>query len=189
LPDSLHDLLKTQAVVVSENEDDWKEVDCFGVTDVEILVLQDAETNQSVVAAVAPHVMVGNSIKDVGTKEGSNISGTLHLGPLEITVDGGLATPEDEQQKQAPNKNNAKETTTKESPNLMAFSQKVVENIVKGAELVKSSVEEEFPSRFLDAGQRVVGQVGPTIQRTGKVAKAIFHVWFDDNDDNDGEQS
>jgi hypothetical protein len=189
LPDSLQDLLKTQAVVVSENEDEWKEVDCYGVTNVEMLVLQDSQTKQNVVTAVAPLVVVGNSIKDVGTKDGSNISGTLHLGPLEITVDGGLETPQREEQKQALTNNNTKETTAIKIPDLMAFSQKVAENMVKGAEMLKSSVEEEFPSRVLDAGQRVVGQVGPTIQRTGKVAKAIFHVWFDDNDDNDGEHS
>jgi hypothetical protein len=189
LPDSLHDLLKTHAVIVSDKEDDWKEVDCYGITNVEILVLQDATTNQSTVTAVAPHVTVGSSIKDVGTKEGSNISGTLHLGPLAITVDGGLETPEHEQQKQEPNKDNVREAMTKEIPDLVAFSQKVAENMVKGAEILKSSVEEEFPSRVLDAGQRVVGQVGPTIQRTGKVAKAMFHVWFDDSDDNDGGHS
>lgn len=183
LPPSLQDLLKTHAVVVSDREEEWKEVDCYGLTNVEILVLQDSETNQSSLTAVAPHVMVGSSIRDVGTKEGSSLSGTLHLGPLEIGFDGGLETHEDKDKKQAP-RINTKETKNG-SLDLMAFSVKVGENMKKGAEILKHSVEEEFPSRVLDAGQRVVGQVGPTIERTGKVVKAIFRVWFDYDDDDE----
>ena len=186
LPPSLQDLLRTQAVIVSDNEDEWKEVDCYGLTNVDILVLQDVQTKQNSLTAVAPHVIVGNSIRDVGTKqEGSFLSGTLHLGPLEIGFDGGLEeTHEDKEKQEAPTLANAKETEN-ESLDLMEFSIKVGENMKKGAEILKHSVEEDFPSRFFDAGQRVAAQVGPTVQRTGKVVKAIFQVWFDDDNDDE----
>jgi hypothetical protein len=186
LPPSLQDLLKTQAVILSDRKEEWKEVDCYGFTNVEILVLQNVQTKQSLLTAVAPHVMVGNSIRDVGTKqEGSSLSGTLHLGPLEIGFDGDLETTHEdhEEKKQAPLAN-TKETENK-SLDLMEFSIKVGENMKKGAEILKHSVEEDFPSRVFDAGQRVVGQVGPTIQRTEKVARAVFRVWLDDDDDDE----
>lgn len=218
MPKSLNDLLKTQAVEMknsAENESnvnsekEWNEVDSYGITDVEVLVLQDSKTKKTQVASVAPHCFVGTSMRDVGTHEGQTISATVHLGPLEITLDSGVEEPDADQhqnkkhasksnqQVDQPNSNsNGNKVSTRSRSNddsrsigtdPIEFGKKVANNMVKGASMLRDAVSEDFPSRMYDASHRVVGQMGKTVERTGKVGKSLYRIWFDSDDDGDND--
>lgn len=96
MPSSINDALQTQAIVMNnkpENDKEWNEIDSYGITDVEVLVLQDTKTKKSQVTSVAPHCFIGNSVRDIGTKDGVMASATVHLGPVEITLDSGVEQP------------------------------------------------------------------------------------------------
>lgn len=192
MPTSINNALKTQAIDMQQSNNDkvWNEVDSYGITDVEVLVLQDSKTKKSEVASVAPHTFVGNSVRDVGTHEGTIMSATVHLGPLEITLDSGVEEPEEnnthasnkpvspqENKRAAPARRDSRRTDPVE------LGKKVVNNMVKGASTLKDAVSEDFPSRMYDASHRVVGQMGNTVERTGKVVKSLYRIWFDADDD------
>lgn len=59
----------------------------------------------------------------------------------------------------------------------------MADNMVKGAFTLRDAVSEDFPSRMYDASHRVVGQMVKTVERTGKVAKSLYRVWFHADDD------
>ena len=197
MPSSINDALRTQAIVMNEttvkkSDEEWNEIDCYGITDVEVLVLQDTKTKKSQVTSVAPHCFVGNSVRDIQTKEGQMLSATIHLGPVEITLDSGVEQPHknnahvSKHEPQAPKNKNS--PTREDSggftrPDMIEFSKKIGENIIKGASTLKDAVSEEFPSRMYNASQRVIGQMGNTVERTGKVAKSMYRVWFESDDD------
>lgn len=204
IPSSLNEALKTQAVVIGNNEQaeindkEWNDIDSYGITDVEVLVLEDAKTRKSQVASVAPHTFVGNSVRNVGTKEGTIMSATVHLGPLEITLDSGVEEHDDnphvskQTPKQQETKKNAAPARQADSEgssrgtDVVQLSKKVADNMVKGASMLKDAVSEDFPSRMYNASHRVVGQMGNTVERTGKVCKSLYRMWFDD--DNEDQQ-
>jgi len=195
MPKSINEAFRTQAIVMNdkpESDKEWNEIDSYGITDVEVLVLQDAKTKKSEVTSVAPHCFLGNSIRDVGTKDGTMMSATVHLGPLEITMDSGVEEPHQnthaakhkQQQQQSPPRYAPARPDDSGSrrPDLMQFSKKVADNMVKGASTLKDAVSEDFPSRVYSASQRVLAQTGKTVERTGKVVKSLYRVWFDDDD-------
>lgn len=195
MPSSINDALRTQAIVVNEDkktDEEWNDIDCYGITDVEVLVLQDTKTKKSQVTSVAPHCFFGNSVRDIQTKEGQMLSATIHLGPVEITLDSGVEQPQknnahvSKHEPQAP-KNKSRPAREDSGgftrPDMIELSKKVGENITKGASTLKDAVSEDFPSRMYSASQRVIGQMGNTVERTGKVAKSMYRVWFAGDDD------
>lgn len=188
LPPSINDALRTQAVILGEQErtdKEWNDIDSYGITDVEVLILQDANTKKSQVTSIASHCFVGNSIRDIGTKEGKMVSATLHLGPVEITLDSGVEEHEQKSKALPANKTNspARHDSTRSRLDALQLSKKVADNMVKGASMLRDAVSEDFPSRMYDASGRVVGQMGKTVERTGKVAKSMYRVWFGADDD------
>jgi hypothetical protein len=188
MPASLNDRLHTQAVIINDkpqNDKEWNDIDSYGITDVEVLVLQDAKAKKSQVTSVAPHCFMGTSTRNVGTKEGTMVSGTIHLGPLEITLDSGVEEQQQNSHVSPAKKANApaRHDTGRARLDALQFSKKVADNMVKGASMLKDAVSEDFPSRMYDASHRVVGQMGKTVERTGKVAKSLYRMWFDADDD------
>ena len=67
------------------------------------------------------------------------------------------------------------------------FSDRFVKTLSRTAESMadtaKTVTDAQFPVRVFESGERIAGEFGKTLQRTGKVAKDIFRLWSDDDDD------
>jgi hypothetical protein len=69
-----------------EEEEEWHDWACYGTTEVRLLVLRDAKTNEEKTAAVAPDCRLGLSVRDVGNEQGGDTVATVRMGPVEVLL-------------------------------------------------------------------------------------------------------
>ncbi len=61
-----------------------------------------------------------------------------------------------------------------------AFS-KTAESMQNNAKMIKDELSDDFPSRVLKAGDKIVGNFGKTMDRTKKVVLDVYKMWSDDD--------
>lgn len=216
--ETLQALLQSQALIYDEetenlNQTDkkgtkmeeqvdspWHDWDCYGSTDIHLLVLRDLKTKKENIVGVSPDCALGVSVRDVGTNQGGDTIATIRVGPLEVSLGNHYEfhdEPADTSRNAANKKDSLQKRQTHPAPTALAKDQedysrkvlnmagKIVDNMKQNATILKDAVSEDFPSRVLDSSFRIVGQFGKTLDRTTKLMGTVLSMWRDD-DDQDG---
>jgi hypothetical protein len=167
---------------------------CYGSTEVDLLVLSPQNSNDdNTIAGVAPYTSPGVTIRDVESPTlGQERTTTIRLSILEILYQN-TWTPEDllndakngkkegghnaapttkPNQKQSSDDN--KETTGTIGPSkVYASGKKILHQMKLNADLLYSSVQEDFPGRTWAASQHVGSEVEKTFVRTYNLIKRV----------------
>ena len=181
---------------------DWK---CYGSTHVDYLLLTNPKTGREQIAAVAPRNH-GLTIRKIQAEPGNNVT-CIGLGWLSIVMDSVSLDTTDEkpimkQNDEEPTAVTPEEVPPKPSPTTLAsakasaercvaFSRKVAEHMGINAAWIFHTLQDDFPARTVASGQRIMGQVPVTIERTtGFMKKAAKKFWsmVDDEDDDDNSR-
>mmetsp|Transcript_15879 Transcript_15879/g.24050 ORF Transcript_15879/g.24050 Transcript_15879/m.24050 type:complete len:329 (+) Transcript_15879:41-1027(+) len=195
---SPHNSLKSQ----SKTQDEWHDWDTYGSTDVHVLILRDAKTNEEKTAGLAPDCRLGVSRRDIGKeKVGGESITSIRIGPVEVKIVnqyehhnptkqqdassvGGkekVDTPVNLQKKEeVQEKNKTGEGITFEK--VYDKSGKIVNAMKSNAVILRDAVSEDFPSRCWEASQRVTAQFGKTLDRTSKLASDLYNIWKEDDE-------
>jgi hypothetical protein len=188
---------------------------CYGSTEVELLVLQNASTGAEHIAAVAPR-NVGVSIRKIDADEGSITS--IGIGWLNIVVDAGPAFLEEDDDEQEdversttsrnrqdagdrrssdPTKRAEAEQPTSQSPEEVPprpsqdsiartrtqlkryyeFAGKVGEQMKVNVHFLRETLQDDFMSRSVTAGNKIVNNLPRTLERTAAFFQKIVDRW------------
>jgi hypothetical protein len=187
-----------------------QEWSCYGSTEVEYLVLKDPITNKESICALTPRNN-GMSVRRIEAETG-NITNIM-IGWVSIVLDTSFFGDSDtDEQSSSMNKNSnsnpiladqaddprttVDELAAKPTPSALdtaksaviktySYSLKVIDQMGTNVRWLGENVQDDFPNRMAASGQRIVGNVGKTADRTTKFAEKIFNMFWNPgaNDD------
>jgi hypothetical protein len=186
---------------------DWS---CYGSTQVDYLLLRNATTGKEKIAAVAPRNN-GLTIRHIDADPGNHVT-CIGLGRLSVVMDSVQVSDDDKkidsktdqhlenkQQKAASDKETISPEEVPTKPDTLAyakesadrafqFSTKVAEHMKENASWMYHNLQDDFPSRTVASGQRIVHQIPVTVNRTASfMKKLVGRMVFDDDDDDDDD--
>lgn len=181
-----------------------QEWSCYGSTEVEYLVLEDMQTGEKKIAAVAPR-NTGISFREIETEDSLRTITRVGLGWLDIIHDNNSVLVDDDTALNSEEEQHAKhqQYTPEEIPprpatdsikaakQLLArtydFSRHVAEHMKLNLLWLGSNLQDDFPARTYAAGRVIVAQFPKALDSTVETMGKILERWFgsDDDDNND----
>mmetsp|Transcript_50148 Transcript_50148/g.121506 ORF Transcript_50148/g.121506 Transcript_50148/m.121506 type:complete len:402 (-) Transcript_50148:352-1557(-) len=175
-----------------QHKEEWK---CYGSTEVDLLVLRPQDSNNENIAGVSPYTSPGVTIRDVTSPTlGQERTTTIRLSILEILYQNTMS-PEDMMDDMTNNSSdnnnnkNPKNTGSGDDERKSGFAvgpskvyesgKKVAHHMKLNADLLYSSVQDDFPGRTWEASQRIGNEVEKTVGRTYNMVKRVVSWAFD----------
>jgi hypothetical protein len=186
-----------------------QEWSCYGSTQVDYLLLRNAQTGTEKIAAVAPRNN-GLTIRRIDADPGNHVT-CIGIGRLSVVMDSIQVSDDDNQIDSKTNQNlqnkqqkNASDDGTPEevppksdtlayvkesADRALQFSTKVAEQMKENASWMYHNLQDDFPSRTVASGQRIAHQIPVTVNRTASfMKKLVGRMVFDDDDDDDDDE-
>jgi hypothetical protein len=177
-----------------------QEWSCYGKTEVEYLVLKDPKSGNERISALTPRNN-GLSIRRIEADSGSITN--IMVGWLSIVLDTSFfqesSTPEiNNKNKSLDERSPVEEMTPRPAPDTLdtakwavgkmyAVSLKVVDHMQGNAAWLSEQVQDDFPGRTAVAGQKIIGNLGNTVDKTfkymGKLSTQLWRRGEGDDDD------
>jgi hypothetical protein len=186
-----------------------QEWSCYGKTEVEYLVLKDPKSGNERISALTPRNN-GLSIRRIEADSGSITN--IMVGWLSIVLDTSFFQDSPTPEINNNNNDNSKRSLEERPPveamtpssapqetfdlaryaagKMWAVSLKVVDAMQGNAVWLSQQVQDDFPQRTATAGNKIIGNLGPTVDKTFKyMGKLSNQLWRrgngDDEDDDD----
>ena len=200
-----HNILPEEELI---HQQEWH---CYGSTEVEYLVLEDIQTGERKITAVAPH-NTGISRRTIESDDAIRSITRIGLGWLDIihdnhhvvtaqpsttssTTDATNSSADDDPESLTTQSFTPDEiwTTVRDTvQRTYQFSTTVAEHMQWNSLWLYENVRDDFPRRTYQAGEKIVAQLPHTLQQTATSMRQIVGMITgmtdddDDDDDNDG---
>lgn len=174
---------------------EWK---CYGSTEVEYLVLKDADSGESTVAAVAPRTS-GVSYRSISTTNESLTSAVI--GPINIVLQSSGSGADSDLHEEDDNAAESiaaarPEVPPKPSESAIEVGKDTIKGITRFGGLVAKAwwqqaqwfygtIQDDFPNRVIQSGQRIAQQYPSTVISAYRYFSKTLNRYFGDDDESD----
>jgi len=159
------------------------------------MIHQPMARKQPEVTAIVPECRLGVTVSNVETEDHGETIVSIRVGPVEIALGDSYDIVEDDGTKEISSGNDNNKGKQNDHitslrggfpPAMMekfkVTMERTASSMKKNAEALGDELKDDFPSRAVKAGEKVINNFGKTFDRASKLASDLYKMWSSKDD-------